>query len=141
MKKEAHALRVLLVDDDEEALSEACEMFKKRGFRADLAHNVSEAMIYLYNKMELGIKYSAIMSEFDFKNAQDGNGMKLLQLMRKDIAFRDTLFIFYTKRHISEEGIERSIAVDNHATHFLKPKDMNRVIIPFIIGELSCVKP
>lgn len=131
-------LRVLLVDDDNDALTEYKDMFERRGFKVSLAHSVSEAMCYLYNKMELGIHYAAVMSDFDLENPQDGSGLKLLEAMRKDIAFRDTFFILYTARTIKEEGIARIIAADKRATHFLKPKDMNKVIIPFILGELEC---
>lgn len=133
-------LRVLLVDDDEEALSECKEAFKRRGFRVSTTHSAEDAILQLFSNMDVGIRFDVVMSDFDFGNPQGGNGLTLHERMRKDVAFKDTIFILYTARSINEEGIARIIAADTRATHFLKPKDMGKVVIPFILGELSCIK-
>lgn len=133
-------LRVLLVDDDEEALKEYKGAFKERGFRVSTTHSAEDAILQLFSNIEVGIRFDVVMSDFDLCNAPAGNGLDILHRMRKDVAFKDTIFILYTARSINEEGIARIIAADTRATHFLKPKDMGKVVIPFILGELSCIK-
>lgn len=140
MKKGVVLHRVLLVDDDTDTLLEAKEAFERKGFKINTAHNVDEAYALLVNKMELGIRFTAIMSDFDLEGTASENGLKLLKKIREDKAFHDVLFILYTAHGAGEENIGKILSADKRATHFLKPKDMNKVIIPFILAEISCNK-
>ncbi|MHB1462308.1 MAG: response regulator [Armatimonadota bacterium] len=126
-----HDYQILVVEDNEPAITQICDMLQHEGYRVDVAHNGKEALGHIGRSLPDAMILDLMMPEVD--------GFQVLDTIRKDKRTEAIPVLILTAKHVTKQ--ELSFLKGNHIHQLIQKGDINKAGLLAAVAQMVAPAP